>query len=157
MLIAVLLLGGRVMKGYKLIILLAIILVVITLTIFVFYMYNKNLYKDHTIEDFFKYKNLSLDKLLIRNGNTGEQVETSEQRNIDDCIAILKEMTFKRRINQHAMTGTTYIIEFYDMNNSIAFSAYGFGGNALVIDGVYYDTNENVTQKITELFERIRK
>lgn len=102
--------------------------------------------KPRTLEQFIQDAKIEqADKLVIRDGNSGQARTVTKRDKIDEFLALVKDITFTPQRNQADRTGWRYEITLADGDREFRFATES-------IDGTYYDTNPDIRPIVDEFY-----
>jgi len=90
-------------------------------------------------------ENRTADKLVIRDGNSGQARTVTKRDKIDEFLALVKDVTFTPQRDQADRTGWRYQITLSDGDREFRFTTES-------IDGTYYDTNPDIRTIVDDFY-----
>jgi hypothetical protein len=102
--------------------------------------------KPRTLEQFIRDAKIGqADKLVIRDGNSGQARTVTKRDKIDEFLALVKDVTFTPQRDQADRTGWRYQITLSDGDREFRFTTES-------IDGTYYDTNPDIRTIVDDFY-----
>lgn len=107
--------------------------------------------KSRTLESFYSDEKIEqVNKITIQDGSTGTTKEITEQAQIDEFLVLIKDIEFTPQDNQEKRVGWRYRMTLFDFDNEAEFAF-----TTDQIDGVYYDTNQNILRIVDEYYQQL--
>ena len=103
--------------------------------------------KPYTLMDLAKQDFVNVDKITIKNGETGEEKTFEDKEKVSTFIKSLENAYFTPDVNQNKREGWTYWISFYEGSKKV----YEF--YPTYIDNIYFKPDEKVMAAIEDLFK----
>ncbi|MFJ8090660.1 hypothetical protein ACIQ7N_21005 [Lysinibacillus sp. NPDC095746] len=100
----------------------------------------ETIYKDAKIEN--------IDKVVIQDGSTGASKTIIRQEQINDFIALIKDIKYTPQDNQEARVGWRYGITLFDNERKFKFTLSE-------IDNTYYDSNPDIYPIVENYYKQL--
>ncbi|WP_431030221.1 hypothetical protein [Lysinibacillus sp. LZ02] len=105
--------------------------------------------KTQSLEAFYIEEGIeNVDKVVILDGSTGYTKMLTDIVQINEFLALVKDIEFSPQDNQEKRVGFLYAITFYDGEVQFNFSLNQIGDT-------YYDTNPDIYPIVDEYYERL--
>lgn len=102
-------------------------------------------YSKKSFNDLLKTKESNITKILMRNGNNGSYIETTDKNKIKEMITLVSGRYYKKSFNQSSRSGYSYYYDFYSGNKQIL-RITGSGDNVKINES-YYDVSKPISTK----------
>lgn len=86
----------------------------------------------------------NITKVFMRDGSNGNSVSTNDRVKIEELLAVLNNLLYRKSFNQQRRTGYSYFYEFY-IGNKAVLRITGSGKN-VDINGIYYELNQAISK-----------
>ncbi|MDD1501621.1 hypothetical protein PVA17_02380 [Lysinibacillus sp. CNPSo 3705] len=100
----------------------------------------ETIYKDAKIEN--------IDKVVIQDGSTGASKSITRQEQINDFIALIKDIKYTPQDNQETRVGWRYGITLFDSERKFKFTLSE-------IDNTYYDSNPDIYPIVENYYKQL--
>ncbi|MFF5994700.1 hypothetical protein AAGS61_08050 [Lysinibacillus sp. KU-BSD001] len=105
--------------------------------------------KTQSLEAFYTEEGIeSVDKVVILDGSTGYTKTLTDIVQINEFLALVKDIEFSPQDNQEMRYGFLYVITLYD-------EEVQFNCSLSQIDDTYYDTNPDIYPIVDEYYKRL--
>jgi len=105
--------------------------------------------KTQSLEQFYNDANIeNVDKVIIQDGSTGDSKTMVEPEQIDEFLALIKDIVFTPQENQEERTGWRYAITLFDGEKDFAFSLTN-------INDTYYDSNPDIHPIVDSYYKQL--
>ncbi|UPW81410.1 hypothetical protein [Lysinibacillus sp. Ag94] len=105
--------------------------------------------KTQSLESFYKDAKIEkIDKVVIQDGSTGASKSITRQEQINDFIALIKDIKYTPQDNQEARVGWRYGITLFDSERKFKFTLSE-------IDNTYYDSNPDIYPIVENYYKQL--
>ncbi|MFJ5766422.1 hypothetical protein ACIP9C_13805 [Lysinibacillus sp. NPDC093210] len=101
------------------------------------------------LEAFYKdAKIVNVDKVIIQDGSTGASKTITKQADINEFLALIKEIIFTPQDNQEERVGWRYSITLLDGKKEFKFTLHH-------IDNIYYDSKPDIYPIVNNYYKQL--
>ncbi|MBL4935078.1 DUF5301 domain-containing protein [Clostridium sp. YIM B02515] len=100
-------------------------------------------YSPKSFDDLLGADEANITKVLMRNGNNGSYVETTDKEKIKELINLVNDRYYKKSSNQEPRSGYSYYYDFYS-GDKHTMTITGNGDN-VDVNGTYYDVSSSIS------------
>lgn len=105
--------------------------------------------KTQTLETIYKNAKIeNIDKVVIQDGSTGASKSITRQEQINDFIALIKDIKYTPQDNQETRVGWRYGITLFDNERKFKFTLSE-------IDNTYYDSNPDIYPIVENYYKQL--
>jgi nitrogen regulatory protein PII-like uncharacterized protein len=100
-------------------------------------------YSPKSFDDLLGADETNITKVLMRNGNNGSYVETTDKEKIKELINSVNDRYYKKSSNQEPRVGYSYYYNFYSGDkHTITITG---NGEKVDVNGTYYDVSRSIS------------
>ncbi|MEB2281973.1 hypothetical protein LAV73_18570 [Lysinibacillus xylanilyticus] len=105
--------------------------------------------KTQSLETFYKDAKIEkIDKVVIQDGSTGASKTITRQEQINDFIALIKDIKYTPQDNQETRVGWRYSITLFDSERKFKFTLSE-------IDNTYYESNPDIYPIVENYYKQL--